>query len=1248
MRIVIDLQGAQAANAQRGIGRYTRSLVRGILEAPRGHEIFLVLNDGLPEAVQSLRQLYDGLLPRERIRVWRAPGPCADIGPENRWRRRAAEALREAFIAALQPDAVLVTSLFEGIGDEAVVGIGTFRSDLPTAVVLYDLIPALFPDQYLARPEQHAWYLRQLDHLRRADRWLAISEATRADAARHLGLDPHRVTNISAAADGIFDAEPLDPEAGAALRERYGLARPFILNTGGIDPRKNLPALIRAFSRLPERSRYQLVIVCHARDEDVRDLRRTAADCGLPREALVVTGYVPEQDLAGLYKLCALFVFPSLYEGFGLPALEAMRCGAPVIAADRASLPEVVGRSDALFNPDDPDAIAAAMARVLGDPELREDLRNHGLRQSRGFGWRHTADAALDALEGLHQGRRRPFRDARGLATSRRPRLAYVSPLPPERSGIADYSAELLPELTRYYDVEVVVAQEAVTDPWINACLPVRDVDSFRRDHRLFDRVLYHVGNSSFHLHMFGLMQAIPGTVVLHDFFLGGVQSQRPGWGETLYRDHGYRAQHELEHEQTHDFGFKYPCNLSLMQQARGVIVHSEHAQALAAAWYGPGAAAVVDVIPLPRRPAVHRPREQARVRLGLSDADFLVCSFGLLGVTKLNRELLAAWLESALCRDAHCQLVFVGENDPWSYGQDLARLVARSGSGRVRITGWVDAETYRDYLAAADLAVQLRTRTRGETSAAVLDTLNHAVPTVANANGALSELPADVVYRLPDSFTTRELAEALDTLWRDGSRRAELGARGRAHVRSRHAPAACAALYADAIESAWRGGQGEVSALIRHLVDLPGAPAGGAADWLQIAAALGDNHPPVPAARALFVDISELVQRDARSGIQRVVRALLQQMLLSPPSGWRVEPVYADLQSPGYRLARRYTRGFLGLSGSGPDDEPLAARAGDLFLGLDLQPDVIPAQADALSRLQRRGVRVHFVVYDLLPLQLPHAYPPGFNEAFERWLDTVSAFDALHCISGSVAADLRAWLHGRHPERVRSLTVNRFVLGADIECSQPTTGLPPNMQQLDAVLAARPHFLAVGTLEPRKAYGQLLDALEILWSDGMDVGLCIVGRQGWMVDDLIVRLQAHRELDRRLFWFAHASDELLEHLYRRTSCLVLPSEGEGFGLPLVEAALRDLPIIARDLPVFREICADNAFYFSGKGGNPLANALREWLTSPQRGRVPPRSGIAVHSWADSARSLWAALGIPTGPLRERSAARPGSRHKSC
>jgi len=1248
MRIVIDLQGAQAANAQRGIGRYTRSLVQGILEAPRGHEIFLVLNDGLPDSVRPLRQLYGGLLPQERILVWRAPGPCADVDPENRWRRNAAEALREAFIAELQPDAVLVTSLFEGIGDEAVVGIGSFRSDLPTAVLLYDLIPALFPDQYLARPEQHAWYLRQLDHLRRADRWLAISEATRTDAIRHLGLDTDRVTNVSAAADGVFDAEPLDPEAGAALRQRYGLARPFVLNTGGIDPRKNLPALIRAFSRLPERNRYHLVIVCQASDEDVRDLRRIAAQSGLSREALVVTGYIPEQDLAGLYKLCVLFVFPSLYEGFGLPALEAMRCGAPVIAADRASLPEVVGHADALFNPDDPDAIAAAMGRVLGDPELRDDLRNHGLRQSRGFSWRRTADAALDVLEGLHQGRRRPDGGARRAAPSRRPRLAYVSPLPAERSGIADYSAELLPELTRYYNVEVVVAQEAVTDPWINACLPVRDVDSFRRDHRLFDRVLYHMGNSGFHLHMFGLMHEIPGTVVLHDFFLGGVQSQRPGWAETLCRDHGYRAQHELEHEPTHDFGFKYPCNLSLLQQARGVIVHSEHARSLAAAWYGPGASAVVDVIPLPRRPAAHRPREQARARLGLSESDFLVCSFGLLGVTKLNRELLAAWLESALCRDAQCRLVFVGENDPWSYGRDLAGLIARAGSGRVKITGWVDVETYRDYLAAADLAVQLRTRTRGETSAAVLDALNHGLPTVINANGALSELPADVVCRLPDSFTSGELAEALDTLWRDATRRADLGVRGRAHVRSRHDPAACAALYADAIESAWHRGPAEVSALIRHLVDLPGAPAGGAADWPEIAAALGDNHPPAPAPRALYVDISELVQRDARSGIQRVVRALLQQMLLSPPPGWRVEPVYADVQGAGYRLARRYTRGFLGLSGLGADDEPLAARAGDLFLGLDLQPDVVPAQADTLARLHRRGVRVHFVVYDLLPLQLPHAYPAGFNDAFERWLDTVSAFDALHCISGSVAVDLRDWLRTRHPQRVRSLTVNSFVLGADIECSQPTTGLPPNMEQLDAALAARPHFLAVGTIEPRKAYGQLLDALEILWSEGLDAGLCIVGRHGWMVDDLISRLRTHRELNRRLFWFAHASDELLEHLYRRTHCLVLPSEGEGFGLPLVEAALRDLPIIARDLPVFREICADNAFFFSGMGGTALANALREWLTSHQRGCVPPKSGIAVHSWADSAQSLRTALGIPAEPMQERPAARPGNRHRSC
>jgi hypothetical protein len=173
-----------------------------------------------------------------------------------------------------------------------------------------------------------------------------------------------------------------------------------------------------------------------------------------------------------------------------------------------------------------------------------------------------------------------------------------VSPLPDERSGIADYSAELLPELARHYDIEAIVNQSEVRDPWVRANIVVRSADWFDQNAGLYDRVLYHFGNSTFHAHMFEMLAEHPGVVVLHDFFLSGVLAQMEwtgrapqAWSRALFDSHGYRAIGErFAAPDPTNIVLKYPANLSVLQQADGVIVHSEFSRALADGWYGAGA----------------------------------------------------------------------------------------------------------------------------------------------------------------------------------------------------------------------------------------------------------------------------------------------------------------------------------------------------------------------------------------------------------------------------------------------------------------------------------------------------------------------------------------------------------------------------------------------------------------------------------------------------------------------------------
>ena len=1227
MRIVIDLQGAQASNARRGIGRYSLALAQGIARQAAGrHEVLIALNGAFADSIAPLRAAFAGLLPPDAIRVWHSPltpGQAPAFGL-----RRAAERLREAFLASLEPDMVHVSSLFEGPHDGAVTGCGTF-APLPTSVTLYDLIPLLRPDTYLPDPAARAEYLGRLEHLARADLLLSISESSRQEAInhlKHLGVTADRCVNVSTAADAHFTPSQISGDAAAALRERLGLTRPFVMYTGGIDPRKNIEGLVRAFAALPPdvRDAHQLAVVCAARPESRDALLALASRHGLKPGQLVLTGFVSEEDLVALYTLCKGFVFPSLHEGFGLPALEAMACGAAVITSGSSSLPEVVGRADALFDETSDSAIGDAMLRLLTDDDWRAGLRQHGLRQARLFSWDATARRALQAFESFHA--QRTAQPAQHLiATGRKPRLAFVSPLPPERSGIADYSADLLPHLARHYDIDVVVAQPSVSDAWVNGACAIRSPVWFLGHAHQFDRVLYHFGNSAFHEYMFGLLRRVPGTVVLHDFFLSGIQSHREGLGfaphaltRELMEGHGYAAvKRRYASTDLTSVVYDYPCSFGVIRQAAGVIVHSPHSLVLARQWYGPEGARDWAQIPLLRQPATHRRKAEARSRLGIAPDVFLVCSFGLLGPTKQNHRLAKAWLASPLAADVQCRLVFVGQNHPSTYGQALARDVASRGQGRIEITGWTSAQQFADYLDAADLAVQLRSISRGETSAAVLDCMNHGLATIVNANGSMAYLPQDAVHLLPDEFDDSALTAALQSLWSDGARRATLGERARAFVHREHDPAGCAAAYAQAIErfaaKAARARPG-LLATVAQRDDLD------TASRAAVALAISRTLPEPAAARQLFVDVSELVQRDWGSGIQRVVKNLLHHLLGKAPAGFHVEPVYAQAGMAGYRYARKFTLGFLGCPADAFEDEPVDVRAGDIFLGLDLQPQRVPEQEPFFAALRDAGAHVYFVVYDLLPVLMPQHFVAGAQQGHERWLETVARADGALCISRAVADELMAWLDSRPELRGgRPFDVGWFHLGADLPAAADPAGgaiTDPALQTLDARLRQHPCFLMVGTIEPRKGHAQVLDAFEQLWARGSQATLVIVGKPGWMVDSLMQRLGEHPEAGRRLFWLQRADDATLSALYRRCGALIAASEGEGFGLPLVEAAQQGLPVIARDIPVFREVAGDGASYFGGPDTPALADVLQGWI------RPTAAPAIPVLSWADSTAQL--------------------------
>jgi glycosyltransferase involved in cell wall biosynthesis len=276
---------------------------------------------------------------------------------------------------------------------------------MPTVVTIHDLIPMLLPAYSGGRLGQ--LYVRLVTlSARRAAHVFTDSHASRRDIIARLRVPASRVEAIHLAASDHF--QPVtDPEALDRARIKYGLPPRYLLYLGGFDQRKNVQSILRAYARLGLAD-VHLVIAGKLPAHDTAFTphpQRIADDLGIS-ERVCLTGWVEEEDKPALYSGAIALVFPSHYEGFGLPPLEAMSCGTPAIASDRSSLPEVVGVGGICLDPDDLDALSLAMRRLATDTILHESLRAAALRQAARFSWRNTAQATLAAYERVFSNRK--------------------------------------------------------------------------------------------------------------------------------------------------------------------------------------------------------------------------------------------------------------------------------------------------------------------------------------------------------------------------------------------------------------------------------------------------------------------------------------------------------------------------------------------------------------------------------------------------------------------------------------------------------------------------------------------------------------------------------------------------------------------------------------------------------------------------------------------------------------------------
>ncbi|WP_410435373.1 glycosyltransferase family 4 protein [Lonsdalea quercina] len=838
VHILIDLQSCQTESRLRGIGRYSLMLAKSIINNASGHKISLLLS-GLysNDLTNTVKKEFSGLVSDKDIYTFSAYGPTAQINHGNRGRVKAAEICRELAIANINPDIVCNMGFTEGYHGDYIVSYPDSPSSVRHFTVIYDLIPFLYPERYLTSPDYKDFYMGLLAELPKADGLLAISESAASEVKAHTQVEHGKVTNISSASSSNFKVIDISEENKKGLWKKYHIPSEYIMTIGIVESRKNIEALIQAYAALPAelKEKYVLLLACQIKPHDKLHLLEIASKYDLPEHHIVFTGFIPDDDLVGLYNSCKLFIFPSIHEGFGLPPLEAMSCGAATIASNTSSLPEVMGWPESMFDPRDVGDMTRLMTRALTDSEFYQALRENALSQAKEFSWDKTAQIALKAFE---QSLTRPEAIERQQIT---PEGAYQQ------------------ALARIHDL---------TDEELN------EVD-----------------------------------------------------------------------------------------------------------------------------------------RLGVS------------------------WAIARNCYQHH--------------------------------------------------------------------------------------------------------------------------------------------------------------------------------------------------QKELLVDISVLVEVDAATGIQRVVRSVLSNLLQLDIPGYRIRPVYC-----AYGGVFRYANTFVAEKFSINHEEgdvPVLFAKDDILLGLDLTAHLFPFLARQLEDARKAGARVYYVVYDIIPLLNPQWCSEGIQAAFPVWLESLAGHtDGLVCISKSVAHEVKQWLSEHANEYTINpyLEIKHFHLGADLSASLPSMGRPADSDEVLSKIRKRTTFLMVSTIEPRKGHAQVIAAFDKLWELGVDCNLVIVGKKGWDIDALINKITSHQQLNEKLFWLNGISDEFLSEIYANAQALIVASLAEGFGLPVIEAAQNGLPIISRDIPVLREVAAENALYFRGEEPEDIVVAIQEWMKMDENGTTIQSKAIPWLTWKESTLQLLEQLPI--------------------
>jgi glycosyltransferase involved in cell wall biosynthesis len=750
LRITVDCQGLQThGSSHRGIGNYCYDFLNTLLAFKDQIQITLLVNGNLPTA--RIQELIENLSDSENLTInkW-YPLNHSSWASGNLKRRELSESLYEAVVRSTRPDKYFLLSPFEGLADDSC---WKLPNDVCGTAIYFDAIPRIFPGRYLTSTNTAEFYASVEERLQKFHKIYAISDSSANDASRLLDIEKEKIQTIFF---GVTDNEARESISSHSTDSK------MILAVLGEDERKNKLGLLKAWEILQNKNLdLKLKIVYEQSEPEALRNKRFLEDSKL-NNFVEFLGYVSEDELTRLYNSCVCTIFPSFYEGLGLPVLESFKASKPCLIANTSSLPELVTSVELHFDPNSPEDLVKTLLNLLSD----EELQNRAVAEGKLILQKFSDENKLNQMrEILNTPCLNHNESIFNKEDQKIDGIYFHTILKPLQSGIANFADNLLHPFHMKTNLQIISDFESQTHykcPDCEILIEVLTPEIYRKKRVAKYVDIHNLGNSAYHVWQFDLVGQFPGLVLMHDGYLSGLMSVKiQGPSEFLrYVIQDSCALNFLDASmvlEPHLIIQSEKLNSYFFESATSVIVHNSAAAKQIQNEFLIEDSFSLGVIPLPSKVTNFGHQESARSNV--------IGIFGIIAETKMYKEIIQAWIASKTGKNSNYVLRFIGEDLSSGFQQLMSKY---SQKFRIESTGFVNEEEYRKQIGEVRFAIQLRREYRGETSGAIVDLLSAGVPIIANRVPSLNEYPEKSINFIPSSFSSTELSLSIDQVLND------------------------------------------------------------------------------------------------------------------------------------------------------------------------------------------------------------------------------------------------------------------------------------------------------------------------------------------------------------------------------------------------------------------------------------------------------------------------------------------------